>query len=254
MAGKLAKQDSQRSAPSGQSLRIFLGWKSRVTSDEALRLADEAGVVIASNSRLGQILYAVDESGIDLRKPIFGGLPCWSGTYAGYVEPGRTFREGGERMSPFGDASRFAIVCRDPPGGSGRRYIFPIPRIFEDEHDAVLVAEHPHYRIIHDGNDRIVDAPWTDVVRGFPAQNGSRAQDPKYGIPCGNAGSSDYRARFWRIGKRVGPVIRADCRTSDFDAYRVNLADSPSWHFGVVIDCPSEPVPGSTARKGGPYR
>jgi hypothetical protein len=232
-----ARRGTQDTRPETQNpgLRIFIEAKHGVSADEVFQKADEAGLIVASNKQLSRILV-----GSEGWKIIKTALPCWSGTMTGYVEPGRTFREGGEELHSISGDYRFAIIYAD--NQTGIRHIFPIPREYEEEKDAILVTEHPNF-IVKEGNDRIVQTALVDVVRGFPVFDGWHLGDPKYDIPSGSVVErSDLAARYlFRIAKRVGPVARGFCYYGGY--WRgVGLGSGPSGAFGVAV-VEREPAP-----------
>jgi len=216
----------QTSAP---KLRVFIEAKNGIPADEVFSKAFAAGVIVAPNKELSRVLVGSDEW-----KEIGNAFPCWSGTMTGYVTPGKTFREGGEELRSIGGDYRYAIIYTDDK--TGIRHIFSIPREYEDEKDAILVTEHPDFRIIKEDNDRIVQAAYVDIVRGFPATNDWYLGD-SYDIPCGNVTeSSNQAARYLhRIAKRVGPVARGYYGYYDGDRRYVGLYNGPSNGLGVAV-------------------
>ena len=216
----------QTSAP---KLRVFIEAKNGIPADEVFSKAFAAGVIVAPNKELSRVLVGSDEW-----TEIRTAFPCWSGTMTGYVLPDKTFREGGEELRSIGGDYRYAIIYTD--GKTGIRHIFPIPRKYEDEKDAILVTEHPDFRIVTDGNDRIVQSAFVDIVRGFPATNNWYLGD-SYDIPCGNVTeSSNQAARYlYREAKRVGPVARVYDYCDDDYRRDVGLCCRPSDGLGVAV-------------------
>ncbi|MFN7991630.1 MAG: hypothetical protein U0R44_05725 [Candidatus Micrarchaeia archaeon] len=180
--------------------------------EEALAKADEAGLVIASNKRLSQALVGSDEY-LNIREV----FDCWTGTMTAYTKPDQKLGK--------------IIKYTDPE--TGVRYVFPVPEEQQGKKNVILVAEHPVFCLVKDGNDRIVQATEVDVVKRFPtSKEGWFLGDQKYDIPQGDA--VDRRnpdARYlWRIEKRVGLVARS------YIGLPVDLGSEPSNAYGVAIE------------------
>jgi len=187
--------------------------------EEAIRRADEAGLVIASNKRMCQALVGSEEW-----QSVTSGLACWTGTMTAYEEPGK----------PFGKLVEYTDEK------TGIRYVFPVPDEFVGMKDAILVAEHPDFTLESDGNNSIVRAARIELIDKFPpASNKWYRADPKYGIPFGEEiDDSNPDARFlWRNPKRVGLVARGYGDVDD-DGRGVGLDGRPSGAFGVVVELP----------------
>jgi hypothetical protein len=212
-----------------KSISVFIPESSGVPMEEAIRRADEAGVVIASNKKIDSLII---RHGWEMIK---GAFPCWTGTMTGYVPPGRTFREAGE----WNDALKsHAIVYVDEK--TKIRYLFPIPEEHLDKKDSILVTEHPDFKLETRGNDRIVRAARTGLIERFPAQNGWYQADSQFGIPFGDAHAPDvdsFARHLYRKTKRVGLVARGDDGYVDYSGRRVvYLFYRPSSGLGVAVD------------------
>ncbi len=210
----------------GPGLAVLVKRGNGVPMEEALRRADEAGAVIASNKRLGKALVGSDEwSGIDR------AFPCWSGTMAAYDKPDKKIGK--------------TIVYVDP--GTGTRYVFPVPEEHQGKKNIVLVAEHPDFTLEIDAKTRIVHAKQVGVVSKFPVQSHNwYVGDPKYGIPTGKKSDADNEAAryLWRIEKRVGLVTRGYAGSwCAFSRRGVGLDDGPSLGFGMAVEAALPPVP-----------
>ncbi len=186
--------------------------------EEALRRADEAGLVIASNKRLSKALV-----GSDKWRGIIRALPCWSGTMTAYEEPNK----------------RIGKLIEYTDSETGISYTFPVPEEHREKKNILLVAEHPNFSLVKDGGERIVQATEIDAVDRFPTSNGWYFGNLKYGIPCGyKADKAWQEAGFlWRMEKRIGLVAR-DNYNPDFDSFRkaVYLNAPPSNEFGVAVE------------------
>jgi hypothetical protein len=163
------------------------------------------------------------------------------GTVFGYVEPGRAFREAGERISTL---DCYAIVYVDPHGGN--RWIFPVPREHEDNADAVLLANHPDFALEMDGKNRIIHTK-PDIVTGFPDMEDWYKGDQKYGMPYGEETCfSSIRARFiWRAERMVSAAAYdpiefrfTDGRPSVMCGRGIYLNRPPSSRRGAAVEAP----------------
>ena len=139
---------------------------------------------IAAANKLGARLFTEWEfrkrevlADIDLGKEL---LPlAWTGTFVAYKAPGEKF---GEEM---------AVI--DPR--KGKAYLFKIPQEFQDEKNAILVAEHgfqadgrPTIQMHQHGRNafafEIADAGIT-LLPDFPTARGCYMADEKFGVPLG---------------------------------------------------------------------
>lgn len=196
-------------------LSVVIRKKYGVPFEEGL-LADGENRVIASNKRMNQALVQSEEW-----RSIVMGLPCWTGTMTGY-------KETGERLYEF-------IEYVDPKANV--RWIFPVPKEFRREKDAILVAEHPDYFLERDGIHRIIHAKKVSLVRRFPAENGWYFGDHEHDIPSGDEIEFSNQARYlWRIDKRVGPVARGCGYVGYYLKQGVGLNYGPSNDLGVIVE------------------
>jgi hypothetical protein len=222
----VAAQASVKDRARGSNLAVFVKCSDGVPMEEALRRADDAGLVIASNKRLSQALV-----GSDAWQSIAAALPCWTGTMAGHVKPGRTFRQETERISSI-DEGHF-IVYTDSE--TKLRYLFPVKEEHLDKTDCILAVDHPGFELVTDGRDRIIRAARVGLIEGFPAVSGKWYHgDPEYDIPTGNKvdGSSQDARYLSRIDKRVGPAARG----YHVDFRRFVLGKNPSNVLGVAVE------------------
>lgn len=180
--------------------------------------ADEAGLVIASNKRLGKALVGSNEwRGIC---DVFG---CWTGTMTAYEKPDQKLGK--------------SIEYTD--SDTGVRYVFPVPEEQQGRKNVILVAEHPDFSLVKDGNDRVVQAAEISIVEKFPVpMQGWFLGDPKYDIPQGEkVDGSNKNARYlWRMDKRVGLVARVLC----CGCFRrdVVICGAPSGALGAAVESP----------------
>jgi len=199
----------------GPNLEVFIPNKPGATMEQVLARAEKEKRVIASNKRMDQALVESDEW-----KSIRNALWCWSGTMSAYEKPGKKF----EKTIEYVD-NKTKI-----------RYVFEVPNQYVGEKDAVLIAEHPDYRLEIDGNNRVIRAAVVDLIERFPTEPHKwYLADPKHGIPVEDPiDSSDSNARyFYRIEKRVG----LSARDVNFGSGRVvSLNNSHSVSFGVVVE------------------
>jgi hypothetical protein len=212
----VAQQVSGKERVRGQKLVVFIKGYQGVPMEEALRRADDAGVVVASNKRISQALIGSEEwRGI---REVF---VCWSGTMAAYDEPDRKLGK--------------AIVYTEFE--TDIRYIFLVPQEHQGKKNVLLVAEHPKFSLVHDGNDRIVQATEVGAVERFPTSEGWFLGDPKYDIPTGNrVDGNKYDARYlWRVEKRVGLAARNSW--IGFDYGRIISLNASSFDgLGVAVE------------------
>ncbi len=221
----VAQQIPGKERVRGPNLAVLVTKFKGVPMEEALRRADEAGLVIASNKRLSKALVGSGEwSGISK------AFPCRSGTMAAYDKPDQKLGK--------------TIEYADPE--TGTRYVFPVPEEHRGKKNIVLVAEHPDFTLEADGKIMIVRAKEVGVVSQFPvASNDWYLGDPKYDIPQGNKiGSIRQAARYlWRIEKRVGLVGRFYYHLPYYDGRDVYLFNAPSYVSGVVVEAPASSAP-----------
>lgn len=198
----------------GPKLSVFKTQANGVPMEEALRRADKAGLVIASNKRLSKVLVG----SVEWRR-IRSVFACWSGTMTAYDKPNQKLGK--------------AIEYTDSE--TGIRYTFPVPEEHQGKKNVVLVAEHPKLTLVKDGKDRIVQATNVDAVERFPtSKEGWFFGDPKYDIPQGNKVNikNPDATYLFRIEKRVGLVARPFCDDRQF----VDLYLAPSRDFGVAVE------------------
>ena len=186
---------------------------------EALRRADKAGLVIASNKRLSQALVGSEEW-----RRIRTVFACWSGTMAAYEEPGRKLGGTIEYMNEK----------------TGIRFVFPVPQEHQGKKDTVLVAEHPDFTLEKEGKTRVVDAKEVGTVPDFPAASENwYLGDPKYDIPSGRKvdGNNDAARYLWRIDKRVGFAARgSDILLESHGRNVVLLNPGAACTFGMAVE------------------
>ncbi|MCI0503942.1 hypothetical protein L0Y65_04485 [Candidatus Micrarchaeota archaeon] len=218
-------------------IKVFIKFIEGVPFEEALARAQVENHIIASNMRLYIPLASHGEwgtaySGNEAWKNIQDAFPCWSGTMAAYTEPGKRFKKAAEKTSTLG--SGYSIIYTDPQ--TNIRWLFPVPDEHLDRKNALLVSEHPNYKVLVDGNDRIVLAARVGLIKNFAAKEGWYPTDPRYLIPIGRAISPTVEASYnARISARVGPIARGYNVCVGNNRQIVNLAQPPSMAFGVVV-------------------
>ncbi len=233
----------------GPKIITLAKYSEGLTFEEALKKANNQNLVIASNKAITHALLdherALKKATLDndskleqllldeFVKGIKEAFPCWSGTMTGYVKQGQTLLEGSERIEKL---DSHAIVYIDPE--TKNRWIFPIPEEYLNEKNAVLVAEHPDYTLEADGTDRIVKATKVDLVKDFATkERGWYLGDPKHNLPFGGPViQDDATTEFYRVDKRVGPVV-CYYEYVDFD-FKCDsfLNGKPSAKLGVVVE------------------
>jgi hypothetical protein len=200
----------------GPDLEILITSAFGVSIESALSIAEAEKRIIASNLSLDRILV-----GSDRWRGIEDAFPCWTGTMTAYEEPGKKF---GKTVEYVDYKTKI-------------RYVFEVPSQYVGEKNAILVSEHPDYKLEMDGNNRIIRAAIVDLIEKFPAINGWYLADSKHGIPSENKVSkSNSNERYLkRKEKRVGPVARGYEDYVDFLGNFVYLNVRPSNSFGVAI-------------------
>lgn len=224
------QQVSGKERTRGPNLAVFITRANGVPMEEAIQRADEAGLVIASNKRLSKALVGSEEW-----KQIEEVFACWDGTFTGYEKPDQ----------------KLGKIIEYTNSETGIRYVFPVPEEHQGKKNIVLVAEHPDFTLVKDGQNRIVQAVTVDAVEKFPTSNeGWFLGDPKYDIPQGNKvhGSNQDARYLWRIEKRVGLVARGyDGSWSGYNRRSVGLDDWPSCGFGVAVEATEGGAPRENA-------
>ncbi len=159
-------------------------------------MADEKNWVIASNKRFSREFVKLD--GWPTWKGRNRDLPlnCWTGTVAAYKEPGKKLNKYVEYFDFEG--------CY--------KWVFAVPKEYQNEKNAILVAEHPNYTLEMDDKKKriIVQAAEVDMIERFPSKNGWYMGDEKHDIPAGDESSPtlfDAR-RLYRTAGLVGPINR----------------------------------------------
>lgn len=202
--------------------------------EESIQLVDEQRRVVASNSRVDEFIHSPSP----WPKPewLKKYLWCHTGTMTAYVEPGVLLGSEIEFMDP----------------GTDLKWIFPVPAKFRREKDAVLVVEHPNYRIIQEGDNRIIesDPDKIDIVLGFPGSDGrvdfgdwappgiDFPVDPKYGIPTtGELQHPSMRRFLFRRERMVAPIVRGvDGFYGRMTQNAVFIKSSPSCTQKVIVE------------------
>ncbi len=197
----------------GSNLAVLVPYSRNVPLLEGLRLADEKKLVVASNKRLDRALTSCEWG----HENVIWGLPAWSGTMIGYEEVGKKF---GSTIEDFDLHARV-------------RYVFPVPRQYQGENNAILIVEHPYYSLEIDGKNRVVHATGVDLIRQFPNQNGWYLPDSVHGIPVGEVSPDDRAQRLYRTGKNVVNVVRY---VYELGRPLVDLGCVPSNTFGVLVE------------------
>lgn len=202
----------------GPGLAILVKRSEGVPFVEGLKRADEKNMVIASSARMSKALVGSNEW-----KKISDVFTCWTGTMTAYTKPGE----------------KLGATVEYVDTNSGEKWVFPVPKEFQKEKDAILVAEHPDYKVEIDGKNIVVHANVVDLVLKFPAKNGGYMADAKHGIPTDKEVEYSNARYLRRIDQRVGPVARG-CDYDDVDGRSgrrgVLLGDVPSHDFGVAVE------------------
>jgi hypothetical protein len=207
------------------NLAMLTPFAKGVPMEEALRRADDAGLVIASNKRIDRALTSSEGW-----KPIIDAFPIWTGTLVAYEEPdvrfGKTFE-----WSDYPDR---------------HRYVLDVPEEHQGKKNVVLVAEHPNFTIEQDGMTRIIHAKEAGIVEKVPANTGGwYSGDPVYSIPSGKQVNkhSDAARIIVRGYRGIRLVVRGYSDFQDYiDPYGVSISHRPQDRFGVVVEGTPEQV------------
>jgi len=228
-------------------MAVFIDANPGVPMVEGTKRADEASLVMVSNKRISR---ATSQEWRGISK----AFRLWTGTMTGYAEPekklGQAIEYLDERM--------------------GRRIVFPVPPEYQNEKNAILVAEHPDYALESEGSNIVVNAKKVGIIEAFPAKDGHYAVDAEHGIPCGKElvhcsyiphhiqverkfdwfrvdvknGNCTYVGQVGtryleRIDKRVGNIFRTDgYEDHDCEWLDVCLNIIPSCPAGIVAEAP----------------
>ncbi len=185
---------------------------------EGLARADTEKRVIASIGRLGKALLGSEEwKSLEFM--------CWSGTMTAYTKPGRKLGR--------------TIEYRD--NRTKERWVFHVPKEYQKEKNAILVAEHPDYTLEMDGKNIVVHATLVDLVLNFPRSGGSYQADEKHGIPI-EVGLEGDRSLNRISDRRVGPTACGFIyigKTDSIETQTINLSSEPSEDFAMVVEAPA---------------
>lgn len=212
----------------GPNLAVLVKGSPGIPMEEALRKADSANSVIASNRRFSQALdESTEGTSMDGIK-IMGALPAWTGTMVAYAKRGAEFGA--------------SMVCTDST--SGLRYVFEVPPQYQKVKNGLLIVEHPGYSIVPDGKTRVViPAANVGLLENFPASEGWYAADPVYGIPAGNpANPASPGAKGLMRYQGAGMVCLVG-RTTCPSLRHVYLIFPPSARLGLVVEAAAEDTP-----------
>lgn len=180
--------------------------------DKVVPEVDAGNLVMASNRRLTAALVDSDEW-----QKIRDAFACHTGTHTGYIEPNTAFDEKSLLVTTDREleklaGTRYFVEYVDPQ--TKKHWLFPVHPDYFGKKNVILVAEHPNYTLLEDG-DRVITLPTgmnlkeaVDLVEGFPKRDGWYMVDPKHNIP--KVGKNDGPwGILRRIPTRVGPAIRA---------------------------------------------
>lgn len=191
----------------GPNLALLIKRSNAVPMVDALRRADTARSVMASNTRLSRALLRDEWRADDV-------LPCWSGTMTAYDRPGK----------------KLGATIEYLDSGTGITYVFPVPQAHRGKINVLLVAEHPDFELENDGRKRrIIRADKVGIVESFPAVSGCwHNSDPTYDLPTGDKVRPDNEAvrLLSRIDKRVGLVARGNWLREDRRGIYLNYEHS----------------------------
>ena len=222
----------------GPNLAVFRTRANGAPFEKVVPEVDEMGLVIAPSIRLSKAILSSDEW-----VKIKTALACHAGTHTAYVEPNTVFEKTAILINDLEKivGTRYFVEYLDSE--SKKRWLFPVHPEFLGKQNAILVAEHPNYKLHVHGNN-IITLPAgmslkeaVDLVPDFPGSPGWYKGDPKHHIPVlREDGQELYLSR---IARRVGSAVRGiffgdgvylDARQD------VSLFGRPSSCFGVVVE------------------
>jgi hypothetical protein len=190
----------------------FLKGLNALPMDEALSRAGESGAILSTNKGISIALLSGE-------KPKEAST-FWTGTMAGYREPGKKLGS--------------TIEYSDPK--TRHLYVFPVPEDFRGMKDVVLVAEHPDVRLERTGSASVIEAKKISAVGPFPHTDGWYAGDPAFDIPCGKEISGmDKKARHLvRQDHHVGLIVR-ECGPDGIRDRDIGMTSRPSYPLGIML-------------------
>lgn len=209
----------------GPNLRVLVERPEGVSFKKAFGMVKEEGLILPSNKRLGRALETNEWKSLEM------AFACWSGTMAGFVEPDTPFCE----SKYYKDG---AIVYRD--NDTGEFFAFPVPEGRENEQNTILLAEHPYFDLVKDGNTRVVEASNVEGLPNFGRKDGWYHTDGKFDIPAGELLSRSLEkppgedARYLARNPKAGvcAVVR-QCRRSNTPPF---MDRHPDYLFGLRVD------------------
>ena len=191
-------------------------------------IANERGVRLLTNKEFdGRLVHS------DVWKSEKEVYPAWTGTYVAFKD----------KDQKLGDVVKYI----DP--NTDTTYIFEVPKEYQNERNAILVAQHgflsdgkPILSLKEDGKNVLVDVADKGqivLLPDFPSRDGWYIADDRFGIPVGSkAFSSDQGARYlWRVDTYSGLLARGDDQF--YYDYRAGVfaKSAPSYCFGgIVVD------------------
>jgi hypothetical protein len=209
----------------GPNLAVLVKSASGVPMEEALRRADDAGLVIASNKRLSQALVGSDEW-----QSLGEAFACWSGTMVAYEKPGTALG----KVIAYSDWK------------TNTRYVFPVPEEHQGKKNVILVGEHPDFSLVRDGDALIVQANAVRIVEKFSRDIiGWYPGDPVCDIPLETpVGMVNINDRYIRRTSRMVGLISRDYRKQTLGDYQreISFDNEPSFLQGVVVEGTPEQI------------
>lgn len=226
-----SRNAQRKDSPRREIPKKFAIMANRLPMQEALRVADSAGLTIASNKTMDTACIKTRD--VEINGKTIGllsrGFSSWAGTMVAYEEDDKGLgRE---------------ITCVDR---AGITYVFPVPEEHQGKRNVVLVAEHPDLKLVEDGDKRlVVQAREVGIVERFPEHLGlfgplpdrvNYDTDSKYGIPQGDAVKYSPQTRhLWRDeGPKVGLLSRSGNLGISFGREDVFVSSADLCHHVMV--------------------
>lgn len=200
----------------GPNLRVLVERADGATFRWLLKLADEKNLVLALNKRVGRALET------DERRGIRKAFASWTGTLVAYTKPGK----------------KLGNVIEYNNEEECQRYVFPVPVIYRQEKDMVLVAEHPNFSLVRDGKDLVVISSEVAGIAQFPEESGWYPAENEYEIPFGEPcdPSAPHARYLWRVDNMVSSAGRGDIGINRKNGRVIGLCTPPSVLLGGIVE------------------
>jgi hypothetical protein len=266
MANKMKETDRIRGAHLTPAVdKNTFGRSSNRAFGELLTTADEDLRVIASNIRLtnskfGSPLRAYPQ---DISR---FSMHIWTGTMTAHAASNTRFEDSAVIIddSELEKRAGTRLFIRFLEKGSGLTYLFPLPVDHLGKTNAILVAEHPDYTLIHDGDRRILLpsegrtlASMVGLVENFPVYEGASGSlvycEEKHGIPVSSGGYRWYEEIILVRSEQehIGPIVRT---YYNYGRNSINLTMLGTQKLDSFYETPRSPIRRTTSNLPSGYQ